>query len=374
MSDSVHQYIQRKLQQRQNENNFRLLTLKTGLIDFTSNDYLGLSCNEELRNTVLEEVKNLPLGSTGSRLLSGNSEYAEALEKYLAKLHQSKDALILNSGFDANYGLLSTLPYRGDTVVYDELVHASMHDGIKAGKAGSISFQHNNIADLEQKLQQATGLKYVVVESLYSMDGDFSPLKEIAALCKKYEAALIVDEAHATGILGPNGTARILNEGLQNDCLARVHTFGKALGGNGAVIFCSSELKALLVNYCRPFIYSTALPFYNLAHIKCAYQWLEAGKSAADVEKLFALVRLFRAALNNAAVELLPGETPVQSVVIPGNTTVRTFAAALQGAGFDVRPILSPTVPKGRERIRICIHSFNSEAEVIKLAETINGL
>lgn len=374
MSDSVPQYIQSKLQQRQSENNFRSLTLKQGLVDFTSNDYLGLSRNAELHKTVLEEVKNLPLGSTGSRLLSGNSQYVQDLETYLAQLHQSEDALLFNSGFDANYGLLSTLPYRGHTIVYDELVHASMHDGIKASKATGIPFKHDNVSDLEVKLQQAEGLKYVVVESLYSMDGDYSPLKEIAALCEKYNAALIVDEAHATGILGSHGTGRILSEGLQSQCLVRIHTFGKAIGGNGAVVLCSSELKSFLVNYCRPFIFSTALPFYNLAHIKCAYQWLQTPQAAAATEKLFALIKLFRSRLTNTHVELLPGETPVQSVVVTGNDEVRKFATAIQQAGFDVRPILSPTVPRGRERIRICIHSFNSEAEVVKLAETINKL
>lgn len=374
MSDSVRQYIQHKLQQRQSENNFRSLTLKPGLIDFTSNDYLGLSKSDALKQAVIAEVKNLPLGSTGSRLLSGNSEYVQQLETYLAQLHHSEDALLFNSGFDANYGLLSTLPYRGQTIIYDELVHASIHDGIKAGKATSVSFKHNNLADLEAKLQQAEGIKYVVVESLYSMDGDFAPLREILALCSQYNAALIVDEAHASGILGTNGTGRILQEGLQGACTARIHTFGKAIGGNGAVILCSSELKSFLVNYCRPFIFSTALPFYNLAHIKCAYQWLQTPEAQAETEKLFALIKLFRSKVTNPHVQLLPGETPVQSVVIPGNDAVRKFALQLQQAGFDVRPILSPTVPRGTERIRICIHSYNSMAEVSSLAENINSL
>lgn len=374
MSDSVRQYIQHKLQQRQSENNFRSLTLKPGLIDFTSNDYLGLSKSDALKQAVALEVKTLPSGSTGSRLLSGNSEYVQQLETYLAQLHHSEDALLFNSGFDANYGLLSTLPYRGQTIVYDELVHASIHDGIKAGKATSVSFKHNNLADLEAKLQQAEGIKYVVVESLYSMDGDFSPLREISALCSQYNAALIVDEAHASGILGTNGTGRILQENLQNACTARIHTFGKAIGGNGAVILCSSELKSFLVNYCRPFIFSTALPFYNLAHIKCAYQWLQTPEAQAETGKLFALIKLFRSKVINPHVQLLPGETPVQSVVIPGNDAVRKFALNLQQAGFDVRPILSPTVPRGTERIRICIHSYNSMAEVSSLAENINSL
>jgi 8-amino-7-oxononanoate synthase len=373
MSHPILHYIQSKIQQRKNENNFRSLKLTQGLVDFTSNDYLGLARDEKLKEAVLKELQALPTGSTGSRLLSGNSAYAEQLERFLANYHSAEDALLFNSGFDANYGLLSSLPYKGDTILFDELVHASMHDGIKKSKAAGISFSHNNVADLEMKLKAATGLKYVVVESLYSMDGDFAPLKEIAALCETYKAGLIVDEAHATGLYGPKGEGRVLSEGLADKCLARIHTFGKTIGGNGAVILCKQDLKSFLVNYCRPFIYSTALPFYSLAHIQCAYRFLDTTELQERRERLFSLVRLFRQVLtaNEKKVLLLSEESPVQSIIISGNEKVKKFAEAIRNQGFDVRPILSPTVPRGKERIRICVHSFNTEQEVIKLAETI---
>lgn len=381
MNNSILQYIISKLEQRKAENNFRALTVSNNSIDFTSNDYLGLANDTQLRIQVLREMEWLPAGSTGSRLLSGNSEYIQRLEKMLAEYHRAENALLFNSGFDANYGLLSTLPYKGDVIFYDELVHASIHDGIRHSKANSLSFVHNNLSDLETKLREIserteTKLKYVVVESLYSMDGDFAPLKELAALCRKYDAGLIVDEAHATGILGSKGEGRVSELNLEKECVARVHTFGKAIGGNGAVILCSNELKTFLVNYCRPFIYSTALPYYNLAHIRCAYNYLPTDDAAQRRANLFRLIHLFRENINrtNPRFTLLHNKTPIQSIIVKGNDEVKRFAAAIQQAGFDVRPILYPTVPKGSERIRICLHSFNTEAEVIKLAETINAL
>jgi 8-amino-7-oxononanoate synthase len=208
------------------------------------------------------------------------------------------------------------------------------------------------------------------------MDGDFSPLKQIAALCQTYKAGLIVDEAHATGLYGTKGEGRVLSEGIAGECLARVHTFGKTIGGNGAVVLCSEELKSFLINYCRPFIYSTALPYHSLAHIKCAYQILGSHAVTEKREKLFALVQLFRDTLaqKGTKFQLLSGNSPVQSIIISGNERVKKLAEAIRNQGFDVRPILSPTVPAGKERIRICLHSFNTKEEVRKLSETINAL
>lgn len=373
MSNSIHNYILFKLQQRKDADNFRSLRVTTDLVDFYSNDYLGFARDEKLQEKIQEEIKshnNSLSGSTGSRLLSGNSEYAEELEKFLAEYHQSESALIFNSGFDANYGLLSTLPYRGDTIIYDELVHASFHDGIRNSKANSVSFLHNNIVNLEEKLKSATGLKYVVIESIYSMDGDFAPLKEIVTLCEEYEAGLIIDEAHATGVFGKG---RVADEIPNEKILACIHTFSKALGAHGAVVLCSNELKEFLVNYCRPFIYSTALPFHSLAAIKCGYALM----NEADVkrEKLFSLIEFFKQKIqSNETALLITSNSPIQSVLISGNKNVKEFASKIQEQGLDVRPILYPTVPKGKERVRICLHSFNTETEVAKLAETINSL
>ncbi len=373
MSNSIHNYILSKLQQRKDADNFRSLRITNGLVDFYSNDYLGFARDENLHDKIQAEInsrKGSALGSTGSRLLSGNSGYVEALEKFLAEFHQAETALIFNSGFDANYGLLSTLPYRGDTIIYDELIHASFHDGIRNSKANSVSFLHNNIADLEKKLNSVTGLKYVVIESIYSMDGDFAPLKQIASLCDKYQAGLIIDEAHATGVFG---TGRVAEEIPDAKILAHIHTFSKALGTHGAVVLCSDELKEFLVNYCRPFIYSTALPFHSLAAIKCGYALMNEAKEKRG--KLFSLIELFKQQIQSKENALLiTSNSPIQSVVISGNKSVKEFAAKIQEQGLDVRPILYPTVQKGKERVRICLHSFNTETEVTKLAGTINSL
>ena len=376
MSTSIQQYIAGKLEQRKLENNFRSLKIITGLTDFYSNDYLGFARDEELKRRVDAEVKSAGeylLGSTGSRLLSGNSEYAESVERFLAEFYGSESALIFNSGFDANYGLLSTLPYRGDTIIYDELVHASIHDGIRNSRAGSISFTHNDVSDLEARLMYATGLKYVVVESVYSMDGDFAPLEAMAALCQKYDAGLIVDEAHAVGISGEHGKGLVCDLKLENKCAARINTFGKAVGAHGAVLLCNKDLKAFMINYCRPFIYSTSLPFHSLATIKCAHQYLlEADKRRTDLSELIDVFRhQFKGQTKYA---LTAGNSPIQSLIVVGNEQVKQIAQQIQQAGFDVRAILYPTVARGKERIRICIHSFNSKQEVIKLAEVINSL
>ena len=243
MNKSIQQYIQLKLKQRTEENNFRSLKVVDGLVDFYSNDYLGFARNENLKKNVAAELKSHPgfsLGSTGSRLLSGNNSYVESLEKILAEFYHAESALLFNSGFAANYGLISTLPYKGDTIIYDELVHASIHDGMRSGKANRVAFIHNDLHDLGRKLEAATGLKYVVIESVYSMDGDFAPLKEIADLCEKHKAGLIVDEAHAVGLFGEKGEGLAVELAVQNKCLARVSTFGKAIGAHGAGILCSA--------------------------------------------------------------------------------------------------------------------------------------
>ena len=375
MSDSIQNYIRSKLQQRKDESNFRSLKITKGLVDFYSNDYLGFARDRSLQQQVEKEMEKLPelmLGSTGSRLLSGNSVYAESLEKQLSEFHSAASALLFNSGFDANYGLLSSLPYRGDTVIYDELVHASIHDGIRKSKASAKVFPHNNLDELKKLLERANGLKYVVVESVYSMDGDFAPLTEITDLCQQFDAGLIIDEAHATGVFGKKGEGRVSELGLENKCLARIHTFGKALGAHGAVILGSHDLKEFLINYARSFIFSTALPLHSLANIRCAYQYLPQVNERR--EKIFQLVELFKKVMKeNSILPLIESQSPIQSLLIPGNAEAKRVAEKAQKAGLDVRAILYPTVSKRKERLRVCIHSFNSDEEVMNLCRSINN-
>jgi len=189
-------FLDKKLQERKNQNAFRSLKINQQSIDFCSNDYLGIA------KQLTIDSGQCAMGSTGSRLLAGNYPLIEAVEKEIAAFHESEAALIFNSGYDANIGLLSSVPQKGDTIIYDFLSHASIRDGIRLSFAQSYSFKHNDVADLEKKLQQATGNIFIVTESVFSMDGDICPLADIIALCEQYNAHLIIDEAHATGVIG----------------------------------------------------------------------------------------------------------------------------------------------------------------------------
>ena len=361
MNRSGEQFIKAKLQERIEYGLLRKLRLGEGLIDFCSNDYLGYARN----NDTQIDTKGLSHGSTGSRLLNGNSLLAEQIEQELAEFHEAEAGLIYNSGYDANVGLFSCLPQRGDTVIYDELIHASIRDGIRLSFATNFSFFHNDLNNLENRLKLAKGNVYVVVESVYSMDGDFAPLQEINALCKSYQANLIVDEAHATGIFGKNGRGRVQELNLQNDVFARVHTFGKALGCHGAIVVGSNSLRDYQINFSRSFIYTTALPPSSLIQIKSAYQKLKVDD--LNIHKIKSLIFYFiekSTQLKAKGFEIIESQSPIQCIVIPGNEQVKSQSEKLRLSGFDVRPILSPTVKKGRERLRICLHAFNDDKQL----------
>jgi 8-amino-7-oxononanoate synthase len=351
-------FLQKKLDERRQQNAFRTLRLPSGKIDFCSNDYLGLA-----KLLTVDRRPSTDLGSTGSRLLAGNYELIERVEAQIANFHQNEAALIFNSGYDANIGLLSGIAQKGDTVIYDFLSHASIRDGIKLSAAQSFAFLHNDIADLERRLQQASGNVFVVTESVFSMDGDRCPLPEIVALCQQYQAHLIVDEAHATGVIGAKGEGLVQDVGLQANVFARVHTFGKACGCHGAVVLGSKLLRDYLINFARSFIYSTALPPHVAAAIEKSYQIFP--EMIAERAHLQSLISYFQAA--PLAYEKLVSQTPIQAVIVPSNDAVKQLANKLQDAGFDIRPILYPTVPKGKERLRIVLHSFNTMEEVERL-------
>jgi len=377
MTFSANSYLSDSLQRRQKQNALRKLVIHNQLIDFCSNDYLGFAGNKELFESTELELSTLHSqlptlnGSTGSRLLAGNSAYAEELEKKIASFHNAEAGLIYNSGYDANVGLLSALGQKGDTVIYDELIHASVHDGIKLSAASSYMFRHNNIGHLEERLKISQGFVFIVVESIYSMDGDTTPLKEITALCKRYNANLIVDEAHATGITANIGKGVIQQLNLERDIFARIHTFGKALGCHGAIILGSNLLRTFLINFSRSFIYTTALPVKSLVAINQSYQLLQ--RSNVVIQQLYELINYFKNRLSeNVKAQLIESESPIQSIVVSGNDNVKNLADLLQKESYDVRPILSPTVQKGKERLRICIHAFNTPAQIHGLCDSIN--
>ncbi|HKP31839.1 MAG TPA: aminotransferase class I/II-fold pyridoxal phosphate-dependent enzyme, partial [Chitinophagaceae bacterium] len=290
-------------------------------------------------------------------------EMIEEAESIVAAFHQSESALIYNSGYDANVGLLSCIPQRGDTIVYDQLSHASIRDGIRISFAESFSFNHNDPESLEQRLKQSSGNIFVVTESVFSMDGDLAPLLDLCALCSKYSANLIVDEAHATGVIGERGEGLVQQLQLQDQVFARIHTFGKALGTHGAAVLGSKTLKEYLINFSRPFIYSTALPETTTDHIIQSYKLFP--RMIEERKKLNNLISIFQS--SQIKFGKLKSNTSIQGVIVPGNEEARTLAKTLQDNDLDVRAILYPTVPKGAERLRIVLHSFNSEEELIKL-------
>jgi len=358
-------FLLKKLDERRVQNALRQLKLPEGKVDFCSNDYLGIATNRMIEKASLS---GLPHGSMGSRLLAGNYALVEETEKMLADFHAAPAGLIFNSGYDANLGVLSCIPQKGDTVLYDSLCHASIRDGMRLSFARAFSFAHNDMMELERKLKLvADGTCFVVTESVFSMDGDLAPLREMAALCRRFNAHLIVDEAHATGIIGPKGEGLVQELGLQTECFARIHTFGKAVGCHGAIVLGSVLLRDYLINFSRSFIYTTALPPVSVEAIAVAYRLLPLLNETRD--RLRRNIILFK----NAAIgyQRLDSPTAIQGVVVPGNEEVKKMAVRLQEAGLDVRPILYPTVPKESERLRIVLHAFNTEEEMEKLVSML---
>jgi 8-amino-7-oxononanoate synthase len=365
--------LQFSLSKRKEEFLFRELQTTHHLIDFCSNDYLNFNHSIELNQLTKEKLikysnKN---GSGGSRLLAGNHENIENLEQKIASFHNADSGLIFNSGYDANIGLLSSIGKKDDVFLYDELIHASLHDGIRLSLSKYFKFRHNDVADLERLLKKNASFKnvYVIVESVYSMDGDLAPLKQLVELKKHFSFYLIVDEAHATGVFGEQGKGLCNELKIEEECFARIHTFGKALGVHGAIVLGNLLLRDFLINFSRSFIYTTALSPHAYASIEAAYELINETK---EIEKLQENISYF-----NKQATLLPDmnctQSSIQTYNFPGNENVSTKSELLKKNGFDVRAIKSPTVKQGAERLRICLHSFNSKKEIDGLLEVLKS-
>lgn len=356
-----------KLNQRKENGQFRRLKDNSGLIDFASNDYLGLSRNPDIiKNvSVAYDKVGASLGSGGSRLLSGNSSHFVDLEAFLALVHKGEASLLMNSGYVANLAVFSTIPQKGDTVIYDELIHACIKDGMRLSLASHYSFKHNDLESLESKLKKAKGAIYIAVESIYSMDGNEAPLIDIISLCNQYGAHLIVDEAHSTGIYGQGGSGLCCILGIEKEVFIRIHTFGKGIGCHGACVVASNEVKDYLINFARPFIYTTSMPLHGIVSIGEAYKYLAINGSIQD--RLHSKIAFFREHIQTS----IESSSPIQIIIISGNEAVKKKAELLQENGFDIRPVLSPTVKVGGERLRICLHEFNSKDEIKQLANLL---
>jgi 8-amino-7-oxononanoate synthase len=369
---SLNYFLNEKLSTRSSNGNLRALSTATNGGDFFSNDYLGLARSEELYNRISERYSSLAKtnGSTGSRLLSGNTSYTESVESKLAQIFQAEAVLIFNSGYAANQAVLSSIPQRGDTIIYDELAHACIKDGARLSLATRHSFRHNDVEDLEKKIIRSSGRIFIAVESIYSMDGDACPMQQLVVLAEKYGAFICLDEAHSTGIAGDAGSGLACATGLHSQIPIRVFTFGKALGVHGACVAGDRALIQYLLNFARPFIFTTALPTHSIASIACAFDYL--GDNISLQTTLQSKVDLF---LRHAGYSnRVQSNSAIQTAILPGNTAVKRVARTLQQKGFDVRAILSPTVAANTERLRICLHTHNTDEDITALASELTAI
>lgn len=343
-----------KLNLRKLDGTYRMFSDASELVDFASNDYLGFS-------SLNESGSVCSFGSTGSRLISGNSKEAMECEVFIADFFESPKALVFNSGYDANLGFFSSIPQKGDLILYDTDIHASIRDGVRLSFANSHSFKHNSLEDLEKKLKLNGDVKFVAIESLYSMGGDMAPIVPILELCNKYKAKLIVDEAHAAGIFGSNGKGICEALSIQKEVYARIITFGKAFGSHGAAILSDDLTIDYLVNFARSFIYTTALPPDQYARIKTQIQ---RAILIDERNKLMSNILYFRKEYSNTYPIISEINSPIQFIRLGDVEKTFELVKQLKAAGLFVKGVVSPTVKKGEEGIRICIHSFNTKEEI----------
>jgi len=344
---------------------YRSLSLPAG-IDFSSNDYLGLSTHPALRQTAIKALENgIEIGASGSRLLRGHRQAHEELESFAATYFGCPRTLFFANGFQANVALITTLINRHDVVVFDALCHASMRDGLHAASCTTIKIPHNDLNAFEEALKKpraAEAQVWILIESLYSMDGDLAPLPELLALAEKYDAILVVDEAHSTGVLGATG--RGATEGMSHDRLISLHTCGKALGVAGALVCANDMIIDYLINAARPFIYSTAPMPLQAALVKRALELVRD-----EPERREQLI-----ALRNIAAKCLP-DLAVNSQIIPiligEDSAAVTIARALQAQGFDIRAIRPPTVPNGTARLRLSLHVGLTPQDIENFAQAL---
>jgi 8-amino-7-oxononanoate synthase len=329
------------------------------VVNLCSNDYLGLSADSRLRETVASAiVAGLPIASTGSRLLSGNAEIWEQLEFELAQFIRTEAVLYFNSGYSANVGVLSSLIQPGDVVFSDAANHASLIDGLRLAGARKVIFPHLDMDSLERELRtksESAGQTFIVSESIFSMDGDCASISDLVMLAERYGAELIIDEAHATGVIGPQGRGLVAASGFSDRVLVTIHPCGKALAGMGCFVCCSEKLKQYLINQARTFIFSTALPPYMAAQMRAAIRIV----AFADQQRndLGSLSVFLRNRLRESGFDIGRGDTQIIPIFLGENDRAVRFSGLLNEAGFGVRPIRPPSVPVGTARLRISLNA-----------------
>ncbi|SFC48885.1 aminotransferase class I/II-fold pyridoxal phosphate-dependent enzyme [Flavobacterium phragmitis] len=367
--------LNHKLENCKRSNTFRKLPVFNNLVDFSSDDYIGFSKAEIIFRQVhayLVENEIFQNGATGSRLISGNHLLYQITEDFIADFHNAEMALIVNSDYDANVGFFEALMQENDVVLYDELCHALIRDGIEMSKAKSFKFIHNDIEDLEQLILGFPNSNvYIIVESVFSLDGDSPNLEELIMLSEKYNCYFIVDESYAMGVFGEKGEGLIQYLQLHNNVFARIISFGKGLGCYGSVILGSLELKEYLVNFSENLMESTALSPHSVATILMAYQQLKIENEA--IKKLRENVVFFNQQKNLLGLKpmFVHSKSAIHTAIVPDCENLKQLSEELQNKGYDVQSILPPLVPEGQERLRLCLHSYNSQEEINRVLELI---
>jgi 8-amino-7-oxononanoate synthase len=376
LTDSVRGVLEERmandLDVLRRRSDLRVLEHPSG-VDLCSNDYLNLARDARLKCAVLEAVETAErMGSTGSRLLSGNAREWEVLESAFADFAGTQAALYFSSGYSANVGLLSAVLRPGDIVFSDRLNHASLIDGMRLSGAAKVIYPHGDLTFLEGALRKhrgATGAKVIVTESLFSMEGDFAPLDQLARLARNYGAALVVDEAHATGVHGPDGRGLVVRHGIEKEVLATIHTCGKALASAGAFVCGGSELREYLVNHARTFVFSTAMPGYLARQIQAA---LDLARNAhRERAQLETVATLLRKSLAAAGLSAGSSASQIVPVLLGTNEAALEVAAKLRADGYAVKAIRPPTVPAGTARIRLSLTNAMRPYEVPRLTRLI---
>lgn len=362
------------LESLREQSQLRSLEILSG-VNLCSNDYLGLAVDPRLKYAVIEAVASAPqMAATGSRLLSGNSREWEELETECAEFAGTESALYFGSGYAANVGLLSSIVRPGDIVFSDALNHASLIDGIRLSGAEKIIYPHGDLHFLEDALREnsrSTGAKVIVTESIFSMEGDVARLGDLVRLAQQYGAELIVDEAHALGVRGPEGRGVAADLGLEREIFAIVYTCGKALASVGAFVCCDAKLKDFLINRARTFLFSTAMPPHIAPQIHAALKIARDEKSRR--KHLNEISSALREGLSAAGLNYGASSSHIVPVILGANETALRIAAQLRSAGFAVRAIRPPTIPAGTARIRISLTSRVTLADIHRLVGAIDA-
>jgi 8-amino-7-oxononanoate synthase len=356
--------LYRRLRRVENGQGPTLLLDGREVINFSSNNYLGIANHSALASAAKEAIDRYGCGSGASRLISGNMTLHEELENQLAEFKDTEAALVFNSGFQANTGILSTLAGEGDAILSDELNHASIIDGCRLSRAKTIVYVHCDLGQLEEALKQAGSCrrKLIVTETIFSMDGDEAPLTGIVELAEKYDAAVMVDEAHATGIFGPGGAGVVSKLGLVDRVLVQMGTLGKALGGFGAYVAGSQALRDLLINRCRSFIFTTSLPPAIMAMAMAAIDLVE--REPERREALWNNCRLLSDGLKKMGFSLGEIQSPILPLIIGDADKCMQFSEQLLERGVFAQGIRPPTVPLGTSRLRITLMATHTREHI----------